>query len=217
MSAQLRSAVGPTPNDALPRAEAARRHRVLHVITHLDEGGAQDNTLLTVEGLDRNRYEVHLLGGPGALESRAAEVADRVIVLPYLRRPLVSLGDVRVFWTLVRLASEYDVVHTHGSKAGGWVVSPLVRAASPSSYTPCTASRSTPSCRDPSAPPCSRSSRWPPTPPPHRLRLRRERAGSARARHRRARAGARRRERGPGAGRGRRAGRRVPRRARHSR
>ncbi|HLZ36407.1 MAG TPA: glycosyltransferase [Mycobacteriales bacterium] len=59
-----------------------------------------------------------MLGGPGALERRAGEVADRVIVLPYLRRPLVSLGDVWVFWTLVRLASEYDVVHTHGWKAG---------------------------------------------------------------------------------------------------
>lgn len=47
------------------------RFRVLHLITHLGIGGAQDNTLLTVKDILRKRYEVHLaaglpLEGPGS-------------------------------------------------------------------------------------------------------------------------------------------------------
>jgi glycosyltransferase involved in cell wall biosynthesis len=91
---------------------------VLHVITHLDHGGAQDNTLLTVAGLDRRRYQVDLLGGPGALEEQARDSADRCIVLPHLRRSLWSLGDLRTVVALWRQVGGYDVVHTHGSKAG---------------------------------------------------------------------------------------------------
>ena len=95
-----------------------RRTRVLHVITHLDNGGAQANTLLSVAGLDRSRYRVDLAAGPGVLESEAAESADRLVVLPYFRRSLYSLGDLRAAASLLRLAGDYDVVHTHGSKAG---------------------------------------------------------------------------------------------------
>ena len=41
------------------------RIRVVHVITRLILGGAQENTLLTVEGLDRMPvYEVTLISGP---------------------------------------------------------------------------------------------------------------------------------------------------------
>jgi glycosyltransferase involved in cell wall biosynthesis len=94
------------------------RARVLHVITHLDHGGAQDNTLLTVAGLDRRRYRVDLVGGPGALEEQARDSADRCLVLPYLRRSLLSLGDLQAAVALWRQVDGYDVVHTHGSKAG---------------------------------------------------------------------------------------------------
>src|SRR3954470_8281373 len=92
--------------------------RVLHVITHLDHGGAQDNTLLTVEGLDRDRYVVDLAGGPGVMESRARDVADNVFILNSLRRPLADPGALGTFRELLALCKNYDVIHTHGSKAG---------------------------------------------------------------------------------------------------
>ena len=95
-----------------------RHARVLHVITHLDYGGAQSNTLLTVAGLDRDRWRVDLLGGPGPLEPDAHVAADRCIVLPYFRRSLYSLADLRAAAALWRHVGDYDVVHTHGSKAG---------------------------------------------------------------------------------------------------
>jgi glycosyltransferase involved in cell wall biosynthesis len=95
-----------------------RRTRVLHIITHLDNGGAQANTLLSVAGLDRGRYMVDLAAGPGVLQSEATTLADRLVVLPYLRRSLYSFGDLRAAMALLRLVGDYDVVHTHGSKAG---------------------------------------------------------------------------------------------------
>jgi glycosyltransferase involved in cell wall biosynthesis len=97
---------------------ARRRTQVLHIITHLDNGGAQANTLLSVAGLDRGRYQVDLAAGPGVLESDALASADRLVVLPYFRRSLYSLGDLRAAAALLRLVGDYDVVHTHGSKAG---------------------------------------------------------------------------------------------------
>jgi glycosyltransferase involved in cell wall biosynthesis len=101
-----------------PAGGPAQRTRVLHVITHLDNGGAQANTLLSVAGLDRGRYQVDLAAGPGVLESDALASADRLVVLPYFRRSLYSLGDLRAAAALLRLVGDYDVVHTHGSKAG---------------------------------------------------------------------------------------------------
>jgi glycosyltransferase involved in cell wall biosynthesis len=110
----------PAPVDARrgPRDQVAEPVGVLHVITHLDQGGAQENTLLTVAGLDRDRYRVDLLAGPGELEERAAAAADRLLVVPSFRRALVSPSDLRVAATLWRLVGGYQVVHTHGSKAG---------------------------------------------------------------------------------------------------
>ena len=49
---------------------------VVHVITRLELGGAQQNTLHTVATLDRTRFEPWLVTGPGGLlddEARALE------------------------------------------------------------------------------------------------------------------------------------------------
>jgi len=115
MSLPASEEVIPAPRSGRP---GPRQIRVLHVITHLDHGGAQSNTLLSVAGLDRGRYQVDLVGGPGPLEDEARAAADRLVVLPFLRRSLISPGDLRVALALARLVGDYDVVHTHGSKAG---------------------------------------------------------------------------------------------------
>jgi len=45
------------------------RRKVIHIITRLDKGGAAENTLLTVLGMDKNKYDVQLVKGP-TYESR---------------------------------------------------------------------------------------------------------------------------------------------------
>lgn len=100
-------------------------HRVLHVITRLIVGGAQENTLLSVEGLDRMpEYEVTLVTGidrgpEGDLLDRAQRTT-RLVILPELGRAISPLADLVAFAKLYRLMrrSRYDIVHTHSSKAG---------------------------------------------------------------------------------------------------
>ncbi len=100
--------------------------RIVHVITRLILGGAQENTLLTVDGLQHAYHdEVTLLTGPaegpeGDLFDRGRERQLQIEVMPELVRPLRPWTDQKAYWTLRaafrRLRPE--VVHTHSSKAG---------------------------------------------------------------------------------------------------
>lgn len=103
-------------------AQPGRRVRVLHLITRLVPGGAQDNTLVTCELHDRARYEVHVAGNPdGSLVERARAASDgRFHPIPDLVHPLDPLRDARALWQILRLLrrERFDLVHGHSSKAG---------------------------------------------------------------------------------------------------
>ena len=98
---------------------------MLHVITRMVLGGAQENTLLTVEGLDRtDRWDVTLAAGDasgpeGHLLERA-RASTRLVEIPELRRNVNPYYDAVALWKLYRLMrrERYDIVHTHSSKAG---------------------------------------------------------------------------------------------------
>ncbi len=99
--------------------------KILHIITRLIVGGAQENTLLTCEGLARRGHEVMLLTGPspgpeGTLMQRARAGGYRVIVTPHLVRSPHAWHDGAAYWAIKKLVRETspDVVHTHSSKAG---------------------------------------------------------------------------------------------------
>lgn len=100
--------------------------RIVHVITRLILGGAQENTLLTVEGL-HHRYhdDVVLIAGPaegpeGDLFDRARRQGLAVEVLPDLVRAIRPAADWRAYRRLRAAFRRLrpDVVHTHSSKAG---------------------------------------------------------------------------------------------------
>jgi glycosyltransferase involved in cell wall biosynthesis len=99
-----------------------RRYRILHLITRLELGGAQQNTLFCVERHDRERFEVELMAGAGGmLDDEALAIPDASIhLLPYLKHPIAPLWDLVALFRLWRhfKGGRIDLVHTHSSKAG---------------------------------------------------------------------------------------------------
>jgi len=97
---------------------------VVHVITKLELGGAQQNTLHTVAHLDRARFAPVLVTGPGGLlEAEARALPDVPLhVLPELQRPISVGRDLAAARALRAMLEPYAgapcVVHTHSSKAG---------------------------------------------------------------------------------------------------
>ena len=99
---------------------APRRARVVHLITRLDLGGAQQNTLFCARHHDRERFAVSLWAGSGGRldeEARAIDDAD-VRLLPWLKHPVAPAHDALAVMRLAGMLSDVDVLHTHSSKAG---------------------------------------------------------------------------------------------------
>ena len=100
--------------------------RVIHVITRLIVGGAQENTVASVLGLRaKPGLEVQLISGPtagaeGSLESRFSGAPEMLSVVPELVRPVRPLQDWLALRRLEAIFREQQpgIVHTHSGKAG---------------------------------------------------------------------------------------------------
>ena len=100
------------------------RTKVVHIVTLLELGGAQGNTIHTVRHLDPNRFDAHLWCGRGGYWDRdvAADLGreHRLRFLRFLVRPVAPLRDLlailEIWWALRR--ERPDIMHTHSSKAG---------------------------------------------------------------------------------------------------
>ncbi|MBU0633847.1 MAG: glycosyltransferase family 4 protein [Candidatus Omnitrophica bacterium] len=107
------------------KTQPTHKCKVLHIITRLIIGGAQENTLITLRGLNSTgSYETGLLcgqtlGPEGSLEDEARNITD-FKVLPQLVRninPVIDLiALVRIYLFIKK--GGYHIVHTHSSKAG---------------------------------------------------------------------------------------------------
>lgn len=107
---------------------------VVHIITKLELGGAQQNTLFTVAHLDRDRYEAVLISGTeGLLVEEARKLKGvRLFLIPELVREIRPLKDLTAFIKMVYILRTMKrhvrgrggaddgeiIVHTHSSKAG---------------------------------------------------------------------------------------------------
>lgn len=109
--------------------------KVVHIITRLILGGAQENTLITCKVLARRGHDVTLVTGPalgpeGELFNQAKGQGYKVVVLDKLRRAIDPVNDTISFFQLKKLLRHLqpDVVHTHSAKAGilgrfaGWAL-----------------------------------------------------------------------------------------------
>ena len=100
--------------------------RVVHIITRMIVGGAQENTRYTCLDLVRNfQDDVTLITGPslgaeGSLLDKHHDPDLRVIEVPELVRAIGPVVDYRAHLKLIALLRKLDpqVVHTHSAKAG---------------------------------------------------------------------------------------------------
>ncbi|HAX61895.1 MAG TPA: hypothetical protein DCX95_04995 [Elusimicrobia bacterium] len=93
--------------------------KVVHIITLLELGGAQENTLYTCEHLDKNNFDVMLICGKGGiLDAQAKNI--RVYFVKELIREICPIYDLLAFIKIYKILKKEkpDIVHTHSSKAG---------------------------------------------------------------------------------------------------
>jgi len=96
--------------------------RICHIITKLELGGAQKNTLYTVSHLDSSKFETFLISGEeGILDFEAMEkLGERVIFVREMKRSINPLFDLiaLIKLTIVLKKIRPHIIHTHSSKAG---------------------------------------------------------------------------------------------------
>src|SRR6476659_2584393 len=99
--------------------------RIVHIITRLIVGGAQENTLLSCQGQHDLGHDVTLITGPalgpeGSLMERASLHGYKIETIDAMRRAILPIKDFKTYNQLVHRLRELkpDVVHTHSSKAG---------------------------------------------------------------------------------------------------
>ena len=115
---------------------------VVHFITRLILGGAQENTVLTCEGQHDAGDRVTLVTGPalgpeGTLIPRARAYGYTVVELPGLVRSLRPLADRAATRDFAAMLKQWrpDLVHTHSGKAGVLGRAAAERAGIPAVHT----------------------------------------------------------------------------------
>jgi glycosyltransferase involved in cell wall biosynthesis len=98
---------------------------IVHIITRLILGGAQQNTVSSCASQQADGHQVTLIFGPiygpeGSLLDEARQGGARLLEVRSLRRAILPPHDLFCYRRLRRLlrAIRPDVVHTHSSKAG---------------------------------------------------------------------------------------------------
>ncbi|MBI5246299.1 MAG: glycosyltransferase family 4 protein [Elusimicrobia bacterium] len=96
--------------------------KVAHLVTRLDMGGAQQNTLHTVRHLDRAKFDPLLICGSGGLldEDVVNDPSVRSRFVDSLVRDINPFLDLLALFELsnILLSERPSVLHTHSSKAG---------------------------------------------------------------------------------------------------
>lgn len=99
--------------------------KIVHIITRLILGGAQENTLITCKLLAQRGHDVTLITGPaigpeGELFEQTKNQKYGVIIIPKMIRAICPLYDTITYYQIKRHLKHLqpDIVHTHSAKAG---------------------------------------------------------------------------------------------------
>ncbi len=101
--------------------------KVVHIITMMELGGAQQNTLFTVQHLNPDRFAAYLISGYGGELFDEAAGLQRHFPAPDLIRAVRPGRDLRAFFQIRNILKRIKaqepagaplIVHTHSSKAG---------------------------------------------------------------------------------------------------
>ena len=99
--------------------------KIVHIITRLILGGAQENTLITCKLLAQRGHDVTLITGPaigpeGELFNQTRNQKYNVILVPKMIRAICPLYDTISYYQIKRYLKQLrpDIVHTHSAKAG---------------------------------------------------------------------------------------------------
>jgi glycosyltransferase involved in cell wall biosynthesis len=97
-----------------------KKIKVLHIITKLELGGAQINTVYTYENLDKSKFEPFLISGPGGILTDKVNKKDNFFIINDLVRQINPIKDLKALFQLRKILKKIkpDIVHTHSSKAG---------------------------------------------------------------------------------------------------
>ncbi|MCK4752711.1 MAG: glycosyltransferase family 4 protein [Planctomycetes bacterium] len=99
--------------------------KIVHIITRLILGGAQENTLITCKLLAERGHDVTLITGPaigpeGELFNQTENQKYKVITIDKLIRAICPLADSISYRQIKKHLKDLqpDIVHTHSAKAG---------------------------------------------------------------------------------------------------
>jgi glycosyltransferase involved in cell wall biosynthesis len=99
--------------------------KIVHIITRLILGGAQENTLITCKLLAQRGHDVTLITGPalgpeGELFNQAQNQGYKIVIVDKLRRAINPLDDIPAYYEIKKILKQLqpDIVHTHSAKAG---------------------------------------------------------------------------------------------------
>jgi glycosyltransferase involved in cell wall biosynthesis len=99
--------------------------KIVHIITRLILGGAQENTLITCLHLAQRGHDVTLITGPaigpeGDLYEKIRKAPFKTIMLDELIRPIRPINDAIGYFKLKKVLKNLkpDIIHTHSAKAG---------------------------------------------------------------------------------------------------
>lgn len=106
-------------------SELNHHRRILQIITLFSVGGATETVVSLAKGLETQGFDVTVVAGPhipfdGDMLPIARAAGINVIILKELTRNIHPFNDLRALIHLTRIIKrgQFDIVHTHSSKAG---------------------------------------------------------------------------------------------------